>query len=129
VTHDESRNWTAQQLRNAAGGPLDRETVKAVTADTPILAPGARQRVFGCLRRDGAVKRGVEDGDVRKIRERELRLVDCLQGGSIVKRRKRNEVADLATDDLVDHNGIHEARAAVDDTVRNRLDLVGDFLE
>ena len=73
------------------------------------------------MRRDRAVKGRVEDGDVRDVGQRGQCLTDGDQSRLVVQRRERPQPLDPGDDRGVDHHGLDEARAAVDDSVPDRL--------
>jgi hypothetical protein len=76
------------------------------------------------------VEAGVEDRDVRHVREDALRLLDPRESWSVVERGECLELEDLLADDLIDHNGIAEAWAALHDAMADGLDICGvDRLE
>ena len=62
---------------------------------------------------------------VDRIREQLARDLDAHQVGWVVQRRERREVADGLANRVVDHRRGAETFAAVDDTVADRVDLVG----
>ena len=108
--------------RDALCGPLHGEAVEAVPADAPLLAPSPRDGVGGGLGRDARVEGRVEDGDLRDGAERLGRLVDPADRGRVVERRNLHEPADGGANLAVDHDGVAEARAAVDDAVRDPVE-------
>ena len=101
--------------------PRDVEPVKAVAAQLEALAPLARQRVRRGLRRQRAVKGGVEAGDLRQARQRRGGRVDALERGARVQRRQRRERGDRGARVGVDARRPGEARPAVHDAVPDRL--------
>jgi hypothetical protein len=70
------------------------------------------------------VERRVEDRDVGEIRQRALRLLDRVERGRVVQGRERFERRDLGANGVVDHDGLAKARAAVHDSVHDRLDVL-----
>jgi hypothetical protein len=67
------------------------------------------------------VERRVEDGDVRDVRQRALRLFDCVEGRRVVQWRERRELPDRRLDLFVDDNRLDEPCPAVDDPVTGRV--------
>ena len=69
------------------------------------------------------MKRTVEDGDVGEIRQRAAGLLDRGQRGRVVQGRELDGGLEAAQDVVVDEDRVAEARAAVDDAVRDRGDI------
>jgi len=67
----------------------------------------------------------VEDGHVRDVRQRAARALDLRQRRPVVERREVGESSELALDLVVDHDRLAEPLPAVDDPVRDRLDVAG----
>jgi hypothetical protein len=67
------------------------------------------------------VEGGIEDGDVRNVRQRVPRVGQRLQRRSIVERRELTQPVELVDDLVVDDDRLAEDRAAVDDPVRDRV--------
>ena len=109
--------------RDLLGRPLHGEPVEAVAPDPPPVPPRLRDRVGGHLRWDRRVERGVEDGDVRYVRMRRHRALDATQRGLVVERRDVFELVNRAADFVVDDDRLREAWAAVDDPVRDRVEV------
>ncbi len=103
------------------GGPLHREPVEAVAADPPLLAEAPRQRVGRGLLRQRRVKRGVEHGDVGDMRKYLACLVNRCERRRVVERREFGQGGKPALYLVVDQDGLAEARAAVNDSVTDRL--------
>jgi hypothetical protein len=95
--------------------------VEAVAADAALLAPVAPERVLRRLVGDRAVERGVEDRDVRDVREFPPRLAQRVERRSVVERRELARRLDRLLDASVDDDGIAQPRPAVDDAVCDRL--------
>ena len=72
---------------------------------------------------------GVEDGDVRHVRQCALRVVEPAEGRRVVQRSERNEPLDLPAHVGVDHDRVAEARAAVDDAMRDRVDVLRERVD
>ena len=71
---------------------------------------------------DRPVERGVEDGHLRNAWQSASGLLDRGERGPVVERRDRLERPDRRLDRVVDERRLDEARAAVDDPVRDRID-------
>ena len=63
------------------------------------------------------MKRGVEDGDLRNVRQRHRDGVDALEVRWVVQRRQRAALIDRGDDVGGDHNAFAEAIAAVHDAM------------
>ena len=119
----------AKQLRYTLRAPIDGEALKSVPANPPSLAPDRRHCVLGRFGGNRAVKRRIEDGDMRYLGKRPLGSVDCFEGRGVVKRRERYEFADLFPHFLVDDDGVEETRTTVDHPMRDGLDSRWSVLE
>ncbi len=116
VADDESRR------PHALGGPGHGETVEAVAADAPLVAPAGGDGVRARLGRNGRVECRVEDGDVRDARERPSSLVDGADRGRIVERGERGQLPDRLLDPGIEHDRLAESCATVHDAVPDRVD-------
>jgi hypothetical protein len=91
-----------------------------VESESP-QAKRRRHRICrGDLRHRG-VEGGIEDGDVRNVRQRVPRVGQRLQRRSIVEGRELTQPVELVDDLVVDDDRLAEDRAAVDDPVRDRV--------
>ena len=63
------------------------------------------------------MERGVEDRDVRHVRQRLTRAADLLEGAPVVEGREHRDLLDRALHLVVDERGADEAAAAVHDAV------------
>jgi hypothetical protein len=75
------------------------------------------------------MKRGVEHRDVRDIGYRAPRFLERDQCRPVVQRRELGQRVELALDLGVDDNWITEAQTAVDDAMRDRVDVRRNGLE
>jgi hypothetical protein len=64
---------------------------------------------------------GVEDGHMRNVGQRGLRILDRPQRGRVVQRGERRQAADRLLHLVVDDHRIAEPRPAVDDAVADRV--------
>ena len=125
VTEQPPPRWqtTSRSAAHLLGRPLHRQPVEPVAADAPLVAPARRQRVGRRLLRHRAVERRVEDRDVRDVRQRLHRVVDRGERLPLVERRQVGDLLERGPDLVVDDDRLAEARAAVHDAVRDRVDL------
>ena len=99
--------------------------MEAVAPHAPV-APASRHGVRRRLVGDRRVERRVEDRDVRDVRQRSLRLVDRRAAPArCAAARAPSSAAISATHRFVDHDRLTKARAAVHDSMRDRLDVPG----
>ncbi len=96
--------------------------MEAVPPDPELLAQAPRQRVRRGFRRQRRVEGRVEDGDVGDAGKRASGLRDCLDRRAVVERCELGERRELALEGVVDDHGVAQARAAVDDPVRDGVD-------
>src|SRR5512133_197431 len=129
MTDDQTGDRVAQELGDTLCAPLDREALKSVAANAPLLTPDRRYCVLGSFGRDGAMKRRVEDRNVRYMRKDQLRYVNRLECRRVVKGGERDQLAYLVANPVIDHHRIPEAWATVDDPMRNRIDFLGHLSE
>ena len=97
--------------------------MKAVPADSPILAPDARDRIRRSLSGHRHMERGVEDRDVRMFGEQSTRFVDGSECGCVVEWGNLGELLDRRPHRVVDQSGLDEM-SSVDDAVTNGTDLL-----
>ena len=125
MTEQPPPRWqtTSRGTRDLLGAHCDGEPVEAVAADAPLLAP-ARAAARRSPRPRGivawkAVSKTATCGTSGSAR---ARLVDRRERGRVVQRRERLELVDLAprTSSSISDR-LAEARAAVDDAVRDRV--------
>jgi len=83
-----------------------------------------RQAVNGGFVRNGAVKRGVENGHMRDIRQRFLAGIDTSQHGGMMQRHQGNKPPDFVNHALINDHGAAVQRAAVTDAVRHGVDFL-----
>jgi hypothetical protein len=107
------------------GGPLDREAVEPVAADPEVVPQPLGKRVGRGDLRDGRVKGGVKDRDVRAVGKRLPSLGDRLQRPRVVQRRELGQRLEAPGHEVVNDDRLLELRAAVDEAVRGRRDLGG----
>jgi hypothetical protein len=107
-------------------GPANGETVETVTPD--LAPPRVGQRIRVGERGQRRVKRGVEHGDVRHMRECRTRSCDRINRGTIVQRRQFDELSQASLARVVDHGWVAEV-APVDDSMRDGLDTCRHRLE
>jgi hypothetical protein len=74
------------------------------------------------------MKSGVEDGDVRHVRQYPPCLVEGSERRRVVKGGDQREIADLVLDLSVDDDRRLEASAAVDDPVSDGADVAADVV-
>ena len=96
----------------------------STTADAPFLAPRPRHRVDRRFWRDGGVEPGVEDGNVRDVREPCAGIVQRCQGGCVVQRRELFQFDHPAPNPLVHQHRIAVGRSTVDDAMPDRGDVL-----
>ena len=75
------------------------------------------------------MERGVENGDVRQIRQSASRLVQRREGRWVVERGELAQLREGRLDLLVDDDGLAETRTSVHDPVRDCRNLGRDPLE
>ena len=75
------------------------------------------------------MERGVEDGDMRHVRQRAPRVVDASQRRRVVQRREWDERLDLGENVVVDDDRLTKARAAVHDTMRDGVDVLRERID
>ena len=118
------------QIHTGQGGPPARGPemglpVEPVAPDAVILVPlvgkGVDVRRFG----HGLVEGGIEDGDLRHLRQEFLRGTDPGQVRRVVQRRKRRHLLDRLRYLLVDPDRPGELLPAVRDPVPHRADPAG----
>ena len=90
--------------------------MKAVAADA-VLVEFARQRIGVVDPGMGAVKGGVEAGDLHGLREGGLRGADAGKVVRLVQRRQRIQPLQYRELPRVEHDGFAEVDAAMDDPV------------
>ena len=122
MADDQTVDRAAQELGHTLCAPLDREALKSVPANAPVLKPDRRHCVLGGFGRDRAMKRRIEDSNMRNMRKRSTGGVDCLECRRVVKRRECDQLAYLVANILINHDRIAKARAAMDHPMRDRID-------
>ena len=120
VTEQPPPRWQTTSRETSIRSATDGEAVEAVAAYPPLLAPALRDCVRGGLVRDAAMECGVEDGNVRNVRQRRLRRPDAAQRRLGVERRQRGELADLLDHVGIDPRRVAEDATAVDDSMPDR---------
>ena len=105
-------------------GILMRGAVEAVATDLLLVEVGVGQAVDLRVDRHDLVKGGVEDGHVHGPREAALRFADAQQIDRVVQGRQRRRRFDRGDDLAVDDGLMAVGRAALDDAVADRGDLV-----
>ena len=81
-----------------------RGAVEAVLADAVRLRELGVDGVGVGLRRQGGEERGVEDGDVRHVRQRLAGRLDAGDARRVVQRCERAELAQLLQHPVIDHD-------------------------
>ena len=111
-------------LRKSAGNIFVRQPVKSIASHTlGIQRQWNREMIGQCA--VAAMKRRIETGDLRKVREAGQDRSDRRQIVGLVKRRQRNVAFQSRQHVLIDPNRPVVVRAAVYDAMpdRNRIDL------
>jgi hypothetical protein len=101
--------------------------MEPVAAHAPVV-PFPRYGVRRCFGGNRCVERGVEDGDVRDVRQHALCFFDRTQRRRVVEGRQRLELLDLFPNGLVNQDGIAKAGTAVHDAVRDGFDMSRDLI-
>ena len=107
----------AEQVGGDPGDEGVRGAVEPVTPDPVLVPPGRRDRVGVRRGRHRLVERGVEDGDLRHVREEPPRDPQTFEVGRVVQRRERDQLLDGGQHVVVHERRLREAVAAVDDAV------------
>ena len=103
--------------------------MEAEPPDAEVLAEAAGERVGRRLGRKRRVEGGVEDRDVREVREQAPRLGDRGERGRVVERCELGQALQCGDDRVVEDRRLPETRPAVYDAVRDGRDLARRILE
>ena len=76
-------------------------------------------------RRDRSVERGVEDGDVRNVRQRLPCLPDRVDGRRIVQRCELTQLIERCHHIVVEQRRLDEPQASVNDSMSDARDVAG----
>ncbi len=122
VQHDDAQllEVAVEERRRPLGDVLVRGAVKPVPPHTVALRQLYGDRVGVRLGRHGLVERGVEDGDMRHVRENSTSRLDAEQIGRIMQRRERRKAFDRGLNLRRDHGRAREQRPTVDDPMTHR---------
>jgi hypothetical protein len=102
-----------------------RGAVEAVAADAILLVKVVGQAVEVGVGRQGLVEGGVEDGDMRQVRELLHGLADAVHIDRVVQWRKNRKGFDIGDDRRRDDHCAGELAAAMDDAVADGGDVLG----
>jgi hypothetical protein len=105
--------------RHALDRPLHGKAVEA-EATNPALVVARGKQIRGGDVGDRAVKGGVEDGDVLRLRQPGAGFLDRGDRRRIVQRCELDERFELGGNGVVDRRGLDELRSTMDDTVADR---------
>ncbi len=105
------------------GDELVGSAVEAVFAQAVLHVPLVGHGVEEGLGRHGLVESGVEDGDLRGVREEFLGDVDAHEVGRIVQGAEGEEIADGGLDLGIHADGVAVDFTAVQDAVAHALDF------
>ena len=114
----------AEYLSRAVGDIHVAGAVEAVAAHAVFLVIFIIDAVDESLRRHGLMEGGVENHDIRELRQHGLDRENALQIGRVVQRREGHDFLD-AFDNFRSHqHGLGELLAAVNDAVSGCRELV-----
>src|SRR5688500_15059231 len=117
--------WAREKCGHALRAPGDREAVKAVAADVPLLAPLRRDRIDGRLWGKRGVTGRSEGRDLWEVRTRLHCRVDGRGGRCVGKGRESLQLVDLSMYGGVDDDWVVEAMTAVNDAMCDGVDHAG----
>ncbi len=104
-----------------------RGSVETVAADAVGFVPILRDRIPIGAGWNALVEGGVEDGDLGNVRSAGHRYLDAQEVGWVVQGRERGELPNGLDHPFVDHAGVAELFAAVNDSMSDADELAAIF--
>ncbi len=122
------------KLREPPGNVTVRNAVEPIAANLLFRQVFIRQPIYISARRQRVVECGIEDGDLRHLRQVRPRRAICLEIVRIMQRGENAEIVNLLLDLVVDDHGLVESVSSMHNSVTDRVDacdfnLLEDGLE